>query len=127
MPSTTTNRALPIPLDTDPFADGAKATRDLANALDTNFEAFLVTLVVAAGTTFQSKNIVFPVAFPAGTTPAVVCQVGSTAVTAGYFADAYSVTNTGCTIRVDKLVGAAPGSNVTVQVGVMVAKSQASL
>lgn len=34
MPSTTTRLALPIPVDTDPFADGALATRNLGNSLD---------------------------------------------------------------------------------------------
>lgn len=34
MPSSTARLALPIPLDADPFDDGALATRNLANAVD---------------------------------------------------------------------------------------------
>lgn len=34
MPGTTPNRAFPIPSDSDALADGAKAVRDLGNAVD---------------------------------------------------------------------------------------------
>jgi hypothetical protein len=80
---------------------------------------------VAAGATFQAKAVTFPSSF--GTAPAVVCQVGSTGVTAGYYANAYSVTATGCTVRVDKAIGSAPGSDVTVQVCLIVSPVQATL
>jgi hypothetical protein len=123
----TANRGFPYPENTDPLASMAAAIQALANAVDTNVQVFTVSVTVTAGTTFQSKNITFPVAFPAGTTPVVVCQSGAAVSAAGYYADAYSVTNTGCTIRVDKVVGGAPGANITILVGVVVGKSQASL
>jgi hypothetical protein len=36
MPTTTTNNAWPIPLDSDPFKDGALAMRNLGNGIDTS-------------------------------------------------------------------------------------------
>jgi len=43
MPTTTTNNTWPIPLDSDPFKDGALAMRNLGNAIDTSVGTGLLT------------------------------------------------------------------------------------
>lgn len=126
MPGSTAKRAIPYMVDGDPLADVATIMQMLAERVDDVTAIYYTTVVVASGSTFQSKSIVWPSAFAAA--PSVVCQVATKgAATAGYYAAAYSVTATGCDIRVDKAIGAAPGANTTVGVAIYVAPTRAVL
>lgn len=126
----TANLVLPYPEDTDPLANMAAAVEALATALDGYLyrtQRFYVAVTMPAGSIAVSKVIVFPIAFPVGTVPVVLTSVATVAVAPGYYAGAYSVTNTGCSVRADKLVGAAPGAPVNLLIAVMLATSQATL
>lgn len=126
MPSSTARNAVPYMVDGDPLADVATIMQTLAERLDDIISPYYTTVVVASGTTFQSKAIVWPAAFASA--PSVLVQVATKgAATAGYYAAAYDVTTTGCTIRVDKAIGAAPGVNTTVGVAIFVRPTRAVL
>ena len=119
MPASTPTYAIPYPLGTDRVMDGDDAIKSLAERVEAVWQFFYTEVTVLAGTTFRSAGITWPVAYSAA--PTVVCQVATKpGATAGYFANAYSVTNLGCQVRVDKAVGAAPGANTVVGIGLMV-------
>jgi hypothetical protein len=79
MPTTTTNNAWPIPLDADPFKDGALAMRNLGNGIDTSTGKGLVT--------WQTYTPVLQFGFSGGNGvwTARYCQIGKTVHVNAYF------------------------------------------
>lgn len=127
MPSDTARHDFPYMVDSDPMADVATIMQTLAERIEAIVPVlYHTTLVVASGSSFQSKAIVFPTAYAAA--PSVLVQVSTKgAASAGYYASAYNITTTGCDIRVDKAIGAPPGANTTVGVALAIAPTRATL
>jgi hypothetical protein len=73
MPTTTTNNAWPIPLDADPFKDGALAMRNLGNAIDTSTGNGLKAWVAYSPTISATSG-----SFTTLVTNASFCQIGKT-------------------------------------------------
>lgn len=119
MPAQTATYAIPYPVGTDRVMDGDNAMQAIAERVEAVWQFFYTEVTVLAGASFRSANITWPTAYSAA--PTVVCQVATkTGSTAGYFANAYAVTATGCQVRVDKAIGAAPGANTVVGIGMLV-------
>lgn len=127
MPSDTARHDYPFMVDGDPLADVATIMQTLAERIEAIVPVlYHTTVVVASGSSFQSKSIVWPTAYAAA--PSVVVQASTKgAASAGYYASAYNITTTGCDIRVDKAIGAPPGVNTTVGVAIAVAPTRATL
>lgn len=108
MPSTTTILGIPIPLDTDPFADGALALRNAMNNLDGRFKFGTVVVPVTAASS-GTQAVVFPNAFTGAGTPVIVCSAHgvqpwvanpSVAANAGFTANVRHVDNTVVTTNI---------------------------
>lgn len=126
MGSQTATYRLPYPTGGDRVMDGDDAIKALAQRVETVWQFYYTEVTILAGNTFISKGLVWPTAFTAA--PTVVASVATKgATTAGYAAHIYAVTAAGCTLRVDKLIGSAPGSNVTIGVGIMVGETRTVL
>lgn len=107
MPGTTTIRAFPIPLDADPFADGALAVRNLANALDKLVQSGTATLnIVTTGVTVTAA-VTFATAYAVA--PHVVVGIVNPASNApqNFSWGAATVTTTGFTLLGVRTAGAA--------------------
>lgn len=100
MPTTTTNNAWPIPLDADPFKDGALAMRNLGNGIDTSVGTGLLAWTAytptISGVTIGNATTTFVYA-KLGKNVIVrgVCTFGSTSTVTGPLDVSLPVNNTG--------------------------------
>ncbi len=111
MPSTTT-RGFPYPLDSDPVADGAKATRDLAQKVDSALGVTAAGTVIVAVSASAIGSA--PITFPAGRFSSAPILNATVAGTTLYFATISTPTTTGATINVRRFDNTAATVNVTV-------------
>lgn len=126
MGSQTPTYALPYPTGGDRVMDGDDAIKALAQRVETVWQFFYTEVTINSGNTFASKVLAFPVAY--GAAPSVIAQVATKGgVTAGYLAHIYGVSTSACTLRVDKLIGSAPGTAVTIGVALMIGETRTVL
>lgn len=119
MPSATPTYAIPYPVGTDRVMDGDNAMQAIAERVELVWQFYYTEITVASGTTFNSKTVTWPTAFAA--VPAVVANVAVRATDSpGYICTVTLVTATNAKLRVDKVVGAAPGSNTVIGIGLLV-------
>ena len=108
MPGTTAVLGIPIPLDTDPFADGAKALRDAMNNLDGRLKWGVKAVSTVASTT-GTAVVTFPAAF--ATVPTAMV---ATADSGAFNVAITALSTTQATITIRHIDGAATSTTVNV-------------
>lgn len=121
MPGATTGKNIPFAIPTDRLADGAEATRKLAQSVDNMVQAGSGTIPITAQNTSAALNVVFPVAYSAP--PRVVACVANqgAAPGAGQNVGVAVPTAAGVTIFGIRTTGAVPFDITWIAVGPVVA------
>lgn len=111
MPTTTT-LGYPVPLDSDPVADGATATRNLGQAVDDKIgvAARGISTVVVTASTVGTLAVDFPVGRFTSAPAVVATGVGSSV----WMAYIQAITASGFTLGVRQVQGTSTTANVAV-------------
>jgi H-type lectin domain len=119
MPGSTTAKAMPYPLPTEPTAQGADAIRKLAQSTDNMIQTGSATAPVTTAGVTASVAVTFPVPF--STPPAIALGMNFGTMNGAFTVTASNVTTTGFTLNARREVGAASWPTYWIAVGKVVA------